>query len=124
MNRSGSSSDLNRELVPRQTYADYIASDAWRFSPPRLAEIVAAGNRCRLCDRGAPATLTVHHRTYRNLRNEHARDLTCLCVECHEGVTEMLSARALANRSLPCTRSITIALPIRILVDSLQHGVR
>jgi hypothetical protein len=48
-------------------YERYITSAAWQTSPARLAELRAAGRRCRLCfASGEAARLEVHHRTYRN----------------------------------------------------------
>lgn len=75
-------------------YRRYIASDAWLNSPSRRAELAAAGDRCRLCDRGPPAVgIEVHHRTYRNLGHEQPSDLTALCQPCHGVVTRMLRSR-------------------------------
>jgi 5-methylcytosine-specific restriction endonuclease McrA len=77
-------------------YAAYIQSHAWRSNPARLAELVAAGHRCRLCyvDSG----LTVHHRTYARLGHETTADLTALCAQCHAVVTDMLRRRRYAIR--------------------------
>jgi len=79
-------------------YGRYISSAAWQTSPARLAELRAAGHRCRLCfASGEEARLEVHHRTYRNFRCELAEDLTTLCHDCHLHVTCMERARKYAR---------------------------
>lgn len=71
------------------TYHKYIMSRQWREHPARLAELAASGFRCRLCnDDGSESPLEVHHRTYANLFNEEAGDLTTLCRCCHRVVTD------------------------------------
>jgi len=43
-------------------YGSYISSAAWQTSPARLAELRAAGHRCRLCfasDEEAPARKSI-----------------------------------------------------------------
>jgi 5-methylcytosine-specific restriction endonuclease McrA len=70
-------------------YHDYIASRDWRQNPTRLAELEAAGFRCRLCnDDGTGSAIEVHHRTYANLGHEQPGDLTALCRTCHRVVTD------------------------------------
>lgn len=72
-------------------YLDYITSRRWHQNPVRLAELKAAGFRCRLCnDNGKGSTIEVHHRTYANLGNEQPGDLTALCRICHRVVTDHL----------------------------------
>ena len=103
------------------SYERYITSDTWMYSPARLSEIAAAGNRCRLCDRGPPeAVLTVHHRTYVRLGRELPQDLTALCLECHDTVTDLLRTRALAGTALPRAVDVPLSTP-RQLVDSLHE---
>jgi len=84
----------------RKNYRHYIASDKWRNSPARLAELAASKNRCRLCfDKGtAAAPLEVHHATYENIGNEALGDLIALCHECHVVVTSMLRRRRYLRR--------------------------
>jgi hypothetical protein len=61
-------------------YYDYIASRSWRQNSARLAELEAAGFRCRVCnDDGSLSAIEVHHRTYDNLGHEQPSDLTALC---------------------------------------------
>ncbi len=80
-------------------YPDYIRSPAWRRSPARLAELEAAGFRCRLCNEGGEGVvLEVHHRTYANLGNEQPGDLTALCRPCHRVVTDHLRRLRYAQR--------------------------
>ncbi|WP_438275826.1 hypothetical protein [Nitrobacter sp.] len=64
-------------------------SRRWREHPARLAELEASGFRCRLCnDDGTESRLEVHHRTYKNLGNEHVGEPTTLCRGCHRLVTD------------------------------------
>jgi hypothetical protein len=71
------------------TYHQYIRSREWREHPVRLAELQAAGFRCRLCNEGGDGvTIEAHHRTYENLFNEQPGDLTALCRRCHRVVTD------------------------------------
>jgi 5-methylcytosine-specific restriction endonuclease McrA len=75
-------------------YYKYITSSRWRHNPARLAELEAAGFRCRLCNSPRnEVQLEVHHRTYERLGYERADDLTTLCRLCHAGVTDMLRRR-------------------------------
>lgn len=91
----------NPEADWRGGYETYIASPAWLQNPARLAELEAAGRRCRLCNRSPPTIrLEVHHRCYRNLGCEQVGDLTALCATCHTTTTAMLKAR----NSLACHR--------------------
>jgi 5-methylcytosine-specific restriction endonuclease McrA len=81
-------------------YHDYIASRTWRQNPARLAELEAAGFRCRICnDDGEASALEVHHRTYANLGHELPSDLTTLCRTCHRVVTDHLRRLRYANRA-------------------------
>lgn len=82
-------------------YVTYISSPAWRASPARLGELRASGFRCRVCNAGRDETrLEVHHRTYVRLGREVVGDLTTLCSECHEDVTDFLRRRRYAGRQL------------------------
>ena len=108
---------------PGDAYARHIKSEGWRTSDARLGEIEAADRRCRLCDRGEPeVVLTVHHRTYANLGREKQRDLTCLCLDCHDAVTGFLRAGALALIRVPEAVDVPAALPGRHLRDSIMDG--
>src|ERR1700758_4734240 len=81
-------------------YINYIKSGRWRNSPARLAELKAAGFRCRICNGdGAGSAIEVHHRTYARLGNEHPDDLTTLCSTCHRLVTEHLRRTRFAQRA-------------------------
>lgn len=91
-------------------YHKYIASRSWRRNPARLAELEAAGLRCRLCNGdGEGGALEVHHRTYENLGNEQAGDLTALCQTCHRVVTDHLR-RLRYTRRVPAYADIRTAL--------------
>jgi hypothetical protein len=83
-----------------KNYRHYIASDQWRNSPARLAELAASKNRCRLCcEKGtATAPLEVHHSTYKNIGKEALGDLIALCHACHVVVTSMLRGRRYLRR--------------------------
>lgn len=100
-----------------EAYRAYIASAAWRRNPARLAELAAAGHRCRLCNAAAAdgTEIQVHHRTYERLFRERADDLTALCAECHRGVTSMERARRYAGRPVEArdtVRVISMAAPL------------
>ena len=81
------------------TYSEYMTSAAWRNNPARLREFAAAGFQCRLCPNSAADghVLEGHHRTYVRLGHEIDGDITCLCRDCHIGVTSMHRARAYAR---------------------------
>ena len=80
-------------------YQAYINSNRWRNNLARIAELNAAGFRCRLCNGlGNESRLEVHHRTYERLGCERPADLTTLCQPCHHGVTDMLRRRRYASR--------------------------
>lgn len=81
-------------------YYTYINSPLWRDNPARLAELKAAGFRCRTCNASGPdVRLEVHHRTYERLGRELVGDLTTLCEDCHWTVTDMLRRRRYHRRS-------------------------
>jgi 5-methylcytosine-specific restriction endonuclease McrA len=91
-------------------YHDYIASRSWRQSPARLAELEAAGFRCRVCnDDGSLSAIEVHHRTYANLGHELPSDLTTLCRDCHRVVTDH-QRRLRYARPVPAHANIRLAL--------------
>lgn len=93
-------------------YGRYISSVAWQTSPARLAELRAAGHRCRLCfASGTETRLEVHHRTYRNFRCELAEDLTTLCHDCHLHVTCMERARKYARSPVLPSNDVPVAPP-------------
>ena len=93
-------------------YGRYISSAAWQTSPVRLAELSAAGHRCRLCfASGEETRLEVHHRTYRNFGCELADDLTTLCHDCHVDVTCMQRARKYARSPVMPPDHVPVAPP-------------
>ncbi|MBR1188549.1 hypothetical protein [Bradyrhizobium sp. AUGA SZCCT0160] len=80
------------------TYFEYISSNRWRSSTARLAELEAAGHRCRTCYAADDeARLEVHHRTYQRLGSELVGDLTALCSYCHHAITDALRRRRYAS---------------------------
>jgi hypothetical protein len=95
-----------------ENYGRYISSAAWQTSPARLAELRAAGHRCRLCfASGEEARLEVHHRTYRNFGCELAEDLTALCHGCHLVVTSMERAHKYARSPVMSADCVPVAPP-------------
>jgi hypothetical protein len=92
------------------TYHEYITSREWREHPVRVAELEAAGFRCRLCnDGGEGVTIEAHHRTYENLFNEQPGDLTALCRTCHHVVTDH-ERRVRYRQREPRSANIRLAL--------------
>jgi hypothetical protein len=105
---------LRSEAASRDSddYGRYISSAAWQTSAARLAELSAAGHRCRLCfASGEEARLEVHHRTYRNFGCERAEDLTTLCHPCHSAVTCILRARKYANSPVMLADDVPVSPP-------------
>ena len=91
-------------------YEDYINSREWREHPVRLAELAAAGFRCRLCNSGGEGVIIeAHHRTYENLFNEQPGDLIALCRRCHRVVTDHQRRLRFADRE-PRHANIRVAL--------------
>ena len=84
----------------RLQYRKYIASDAWRSNPARLAELAASRGRCRICAARASRgwRLEVHHSNYRRLGRELRGDLIALCSACHRDVESFLRRRRYASR--------------------------
>lgn len=120
LNNVGLPSSRRRALT-RAQYAAYIKSDAWRTSPARLAELLASGGRCRICDAGPETSVIhIHHRRYDRLGCELVDDLTALCQECHDVVTDDLRRRNNRSRKLPSPRDLADGASERTLVDSLR----
>ena len=92
-------------------YRKYISSAAWRSSAGRVQELAAALGRCRLCNvHSDDAVIHVHHRTYERFGREWPSDLTTLCEQCHDVVTDMLRARRYVRRA-PEIRDFVRPLP-------------
>ena len=64
----------------QQAYAQYIRSPEWRKSCKLVKE--RARGKCERCGK-TPLRFSVHHRDYKNFRNESLKDLEGLCPECH-----------------------------------------
>lgn len=81
-------------------YRRHIASERWRNSPARLAELEEANNRCRICFRpGTKASpIEAHHATYIHLGCEERGELLAICRDCHEEVTSFLRRRRYQRR--------------------------
>ena len=60
-------------------YTEYLKTGHWQQKREQAIEFW--GERCMVCD--SQEALNVHHRTYRNLGNEHILDLVVLCADCH-----------------------------------------
>ena len=104
------------------SYDAYIQSGAWRSNPAREQELQLAGHRCRLCNRSHPKVrLELHHRSYARFTRELAEDLTALCSECHEFVTECLRRRRYAESSPPSVPDVMTPNP-RPLRDPFLWG--
>jgi 5-methylcytosine-specific restriction endonuclease McrA len=106
-------------------YHDYIASRTWRQSSARLAELEAAGFRCRVCnDDGTLSAIEVHHRTYANLGCERPSDLTALCRDCHRVVTDHLRRLRYAHR-VPAHANVRSALegPARLFDPTFKETI-
>ncbi|MHC2624001.1 hypothetical protein ACVIW2_006033 [Bradyrhizobium huanghuaihaiense] len=81
-------------------YWHYIASEKWRTSPVRLAELQEAEHRCRICfSPGTEASpIEAHHATYIHLGCEQRGELLAICRDCHEEVTSFLRRRRYRGR--------------------------
>lgn len=107
-------------------YQTYIASAAWRDSRVRIAEFVAAGHRCRICNaEGAEAGLEAHHRTYVRLGREEPGDLLAVCRDCHRVITDHLRRRRYARRR-PVTADVSRPLvgPVSLFDPTARRGAR
>ena len=60
-------------------YLEYLKTPEWQNK--RAWALKWADYACQVCE--SEKDLEVHHRTYRNIRNELPGDLTVLCGECH-----------------------------------------
>ena len=65
--------------VEASQYTEYLKTERWQQKRQQAIEFW--GERCMVGD--SPEALNVHHRTYRNLGNEHILDLVVLCSDCH-----------------------------------------
>lgn len=73
-----------------QNYMEYIQSDEWDVRRKRCLDL--AKYHCERCGIGG-VTLHVHHKTYRNFKNEPQSDLEALCVGCHRIADKERKAR-------------------------------
>ncbi|WP_375157796.1 hypothetical protein [Bradyrhizobium sp. RDT46] len=100
-------------------YWRHIASERWRNSPVRLAELKEAGNRCRICFRpGTKASpIEAHHATYMHLGREQRGELLAVCRDCHEEVTTFLRRRGYQRKRARRADVPSLRDPRNSLVD-------
>lgn len=100
-------------------YRRHIASEKWRTSPVRLAELDEAKDRCRICFRlGTKASpIEAHHATYIHLGCEERGELLAICRECHEEVTSFLRRRGYRRRRPRRTDVPSLRDPRITLID-------
>lgn len=67
------------KLDKRPSYLEYITSEHWK--KVRLWKLELVGFKCEKC--GHNGKLHVHHKHYRTLGRERAKDLESLCDQCH-----------------------------------------
>ena len=72
-----------KRTVERYDYNAYIASPQWRATRERYWASKLP-KECWVCDAPRKPGMHLHHRTYKNLGNEHLRDLVPVCGPCHE----------------------------------------
>jgi 5-methylcytosine-specific restriction endonuclease McrA len=78
---------MSTRALSFMTYREYLESP--RFTELRREAIARDGGRCRLC--GSRMALEVHHRDYSTVGTpDELEDLTTLCADCHELVSERL----------------------------------
>ena len=63
-----------------QWYKEYLQSPEWQRRADRCKR--QAGYKCEECG-ATDTTLHAHHLTYKNVGNERASELKCLCEGCH-----------------------------------------
>lgn len=101
----------NQDKSQEQLYSEYINSPEWQAK--RKEAIDRDQGRCVLCN--SSEDLHVHHRTYDNFGNEPLEDLTTLCRECHDVVTDMLRRRRYEEKGWKeIPNSATPSIPGRI----------
>lgn len=64
-----------------RTYREYLSSPLWAGVRDRFRKSRPA--HCEICGL-ADVRLSVHHKTYKRLGYEHARDLALICDGCHK----------------------------------------
>jgi predicted metal-binding protein len=66
----------------QKEYRAYIKSDKWKMF--RSSILIARGGKCERC--GCTKGLEIHHRTYKNFKNEKPQDVMVVCAECHDKI--------------------------------------
>ena len=104
-------------------YEFYLRSDAWKSK--RLQVLEQDNWKCLMCDaiesgRYAKEDLQVHHRHYRNLGDEPLEDLSSICPECHDAITNVHRRRRYSDKKLsPSSEDFQVSKPIRVKT----HGI-
>jgi hypothetical protein len=80
----------------------HYASTYWRTI--RQQCLTRDNHRCRLCN--SSEQLEAHHRTYERAGQEQLEDLTTLCKQCHDVVTDHQRRIRFAVRVLPALGDI------------------
>ena len=75
----------------------HYSSHYWRTIREQC--LARDNSRCRLCN--SPEALQAHHRTYERFGKEDVNDLTTLCAECHDLVTDHQRRQRYTTRQLP-----------------------
>lgn len=86
----------------REDYEEYIKSLEWRNK--RLQKAQESNYICEHCGKVVPKGFHIHHKTYKNFKNEPMCDLEFLCEECHINTHCGIVARK--NKSLKNKKSI------------------
>ena len=89
----------------------HYASAYWRNIREQC--LARDGYRCRLCN--SPDELQAHHRTYDRKGREDLEDLTTLCRECHDVVTDHQRRQRYATRVLPIFADVSQPLPASVV---------
>lgn len=98
-------------------YDDHLHSTYWRQI---REQALARDNGCRLC--GSLENLQAHHRTYARLGQESLDDLTTLCSECHDVVTDHQRRKRYTTRELPSVQDVASPVALsRTYVSSYQE---
>jgi len=69
-------------------YRDYLKSNHWK-EVKKDFYCFKKNHRCHICF--SRENLNVHHKNYKSLNQERAKDLTYLCQDCHTKLHEMIN---------------------------------
>ena len=67
-----------------KSYKEYLLSKQWKTTKIKISK--ERGNKCEECGKigRRKKPLFVHHKTYKNVGEENAEELSLLCAECHK----------------------------------------